>query len=111
MSALPPAFTDLEPFVAQWDIEGSAARAAMRGDSTPEQRSAFFEAMEPRLGEVLSFLDASPLDELSEADQRLMNLALSYAHVNLAVEVQASDEPTHARWRPRMRLTRTAAGV
>jgi hypothetical protein len=111
MSLLPDTFSDLESFAPLWAIEGSAARAALRGDSTKEQRDEFFRAAEHRLREALEYLDSKTLADFDAADRTLMNLVLSYAHVALAVEVQGGDEAKHAKWRPRMVLTRTPAGV
>ena len=111
MSRLPAAFSDLEAFASTWAVEGSAARAALRGSSTKEQREDLFRTVEPRLGEALGYLDQKNLDDLDEVDRSLMNLLLGFAHVALAVEVQAGDEAKHAKWRPRMVLTRTPAGL
>ena len=44
MSMLPTGFEALDPFVADWAIEGAAARAARRTRSTPQERQGFFDA-------------------------------------------------------------------
>ena len=111
MSTLPEPFSEMTHFVAEWSVEGSAARAALRGSSTAEQRQAFFTAVCNRLPEALEYLDQKALADLNESEQNLMNLLLSYAHVSLAVEVQGEDEPKLAAWRPKIQLTRTPAGV
>ncbi|HMO68111.1 MAG TPA: hypothetical protein PKE25_05525, partial [Novosphingobium sp.] len=53
---------------------------------------------------ALDHLDSRPLDALTVPEQTLMNLALAYAHVVLAVEVQGPDEPRHAELRRFMRI-------
>ncbi len=109
MSRLPEGFAALEPFVDRWAVEGAADRALLRGTSSDDERSAFFSLAQPLLGTALDRLDATPLANLDAAEQRLMNLMLSLAHVSLAVEIQASDEARHARMRERMVITRAPA--
>lgn len=106
---LPDGFAALEPFVAQWAIADAAGRDAMRGDSTPEARQAFYEAMNPLLAAALDRLDATPLAQHDPAEQRLMQLALSYAHVALAIEVQGPDEAKHTANRRQLHITRAPA--
>jgi hypothetical protein len=106
---LPEGFEGLEPFVERWAVAGTAARSAVRGSSTPEERVAFFAAGAPLLGRALDYLDGKPLAQLAGADERLMNLMLALAHVGLAVEIQGPDEAPSAPWRARMRITRAPA--
>ena len=106
---LPAGFEALEPFVERFALSGTAARAARRGDSTPEERAAFHAAAQPLVGPALDMLDAKPVDSLDEAEQRLLNLVLCYAHVALAVEVQGPDEDRHTGMREYMRITRSPA--
>ena len=106
---LPGDFAVLEPFAARWAIAGSAERAALRGTSSAEERQAFFEAAGPLLEPVLDYLDARPLAGLDTAEQRLMAMMLSLAHVAQAVEIQGPDESGGVRWRERMRITRAPA--
>jgi hypothetical protein len=109
MSVLPEGFAALEPFVDRWAVEGAANRAQLRGTSSDDERSAFFAAAQPLLGAALDRLDATPLAGFDAAEQQLMNLMLSLAHVSLAVEIQAGDEARHARMRERMVITRAPA--
>lgn len=106
---LPPAFAALEPFTARWAVRGSANWAALRTASTPEEREAFFGAAAPHLDRALEYLDARPLNAFTPAEARLMDLMLSLAHVALAVEIQGPDEAKSAKWRDRMRITRSPA--
>ena len=108
-SLLPSGFPTLEPFAAKWAVAGSGERAALRGATTAEARQAFFDAAAPLLGSVLDYLDGRPLSRLAAAEQRLMNLMLSLAHVAVAVETQGPDEAAGAPWRERMRITRSPA--
>jgi hypothetical protein len=106
---LPPDFAALEPFVARWVVAGSADRAALRGAAPSEEREAFFGAAGPLLEPALDYLDSRPLAGLDAAEERLMTMMLSFAHVAQAVEIQGPDEDGGARWRERMLITRAPA--
>jgi len=106
---LPAGFEALEPFVERFALDTTADRAERRSESTREERAAFHAAMQPLVGAALDLLDTRGLDKLDPAEQRLMNLALAYTHVALAVEVHGPDEERHARQRSHMRITRSPA--
>lgn len=106
---LPEGFASLEPFVERFAVAGTANRAALRGDTTPEERQAFYDAAKDLIAPALDLLDTKQLDALSEAEQRLMNLTLSFAHTALAVEIQGPDEARHAQLRAHMKITRSTA--
>ena len=108
---LPEEFAALEPFVATWAVSGSAARAALRGESSASDREAFYAVAKDQLVPALAYLDAKPLADLDERDTRLMDLMLTLAHVSLTVEILADQEAAHAAERRYMRITRTPAGV
>jgi hypothetical protein len=109
MSALPPGFESLEPFVADWAIEGANNRARRRLASTEAERVAFFSAAKDLVAPALDYLDRKPLDELDEPERRLMNLMLSVCHVSLAVEIQGDAEPMHAEGAQHLHITRATA--
>jgi len=111
MSLLPEGYQALEPFAADWALPTAAERAAKRGDSTPAQRKAFYEAALPLAGPALSALDAKPLVSLDDKERRLLDLLLTFAHVSLAVEVQGEAEAQHTLWRNRMQITRAPADL
>jgi hypothetical protein len=109
MSALPAGFAELEPFVTTWAANSAAARDDLRRNQSAEARQAFYDAMTPRLADALALLDARPLAEHDPAETSLMGLALVYAHVAMAVEVQGPDEAKHALARARLPITRATA--
>lgn len=106
---LPAGYEVLEPFVSRWSVEGIANRAALRSDSTAAERQAFFDAAKGLAEPALDMLDRKPLSKLDAKEKRLLNLLLSFAHVELAIEVQGGDEARHAGYRKYMRLTRSPA--
>lgn len=108
---LPEGFEAIEPFAKRWAINGTAMRAALRSSSGPAERKAFFAAASPLLDKALAHLDAHRLGRFSPADQRLMGLMLSLAHIALAVEIQGPDEEKSAPWRDRMRIDRSTADL
>jgi hypothetical protein len=108
-SALPPGYEALEPFVPRFAVSGTAHRAALRGDTSEDERRAFYEAAKDLIGPALDQLDAKPLRELDERERRLLDLALTFAHVALAVEIQGPQEGDHAAMRDYMRITRSPA--
>jgi len=110
-SKLPPGFDALEPFAGAWAVAGANNRANARVSSTAEAREAFVAAARPLLIPALEYLDQKPLSQFDEAEQRLMNLLLTLAHVAMAVEVQGDDEPKHAQASRYMTITRAPADI
>lgn len=108
-NSLPAGFEALEPFAARFCIASTAGRAARRGDSTPEERQAFYDAANTLVGPALDELDNLPLSQLDEQKKRLLNIMLSFVHVALSVEIQGPDETRHAQLRKYMKLTRSPA--
>ena len=106
---LPAGYESLEPFVAYWAVDGTANRDRKRGESTAEQRQAFFDAAKDHVARALQELDRKPLSQLDEREQRLMNLILSFAHVTMAVEMLGDAEPRHAGFREVMPIIRSPA--
>jgi hypothetical protein len=92
---LPAGFEALTPFVSTWAIEGTAARAQRRYESSREEREAFFSEARRHQSAALQLLDRKPLLDHDEQERRLMNLMLSFAHVALAIEVQGNQEEKH----------------
>lgn len=108
---MPDGFAALEPFVDDWAIAGSAARAARRDDSSAAERDAFYAAAAGLLDPALALLDGKPLDALDDRERRLLDLMLTLAHVSIAVEIQRDHEPRHMVLRREMRITRTPADL
>ena len=108
-SPLPAGFEALTPFVDFWAADSAAARAQCRQVSDAESRTAFYTVASALIPKALEYLDGKPLDGFDDGDRRLMQLALSYAHVAMAVELQREEEPKHALDRPYLRITRAPA--
>jgi hypothetical protein len=106
---LPAGFEALTRFVRFWAVDSAAERAHCRDLSDEAGRAEFYQAASQLVPKALDYLDAKPLGQFDESEQRLMKLILSFAHVSMAVELQREQEPQHAKDRPSMRITRATA--
>jgi hypothetical protein len=94
---LPAGYGALESFVDAWANPSLADRVRRRGDTTPQERQEFYEAIRDMVPTALAALDSKPLAALDERENRLLQLVLSYAHVALAIEIRGDGEAEHAR--------------
>ena len=106
---LPAGFASLEPFAVRFALAGTANRAQLRSDTTPEERQAFYDAAQDLIAPALDLLDTKQLGALGEQEQRLMNLTLAFAHIAIAVAIQGPDEARHATLRAHMKIVRSPA--
>jgi hypothetical protein len=84
---LPPEFSDLEPWVADWCLDSEPERYAKRLASTMEELQAFYDAVYPRAEQAIRHLDGFPLDDLPEDAFRLLKLLYSLIIMSFAVEI------------------------
>lgn len=110
-SLLPEGFEALAPFVEFWAVDTAAERAHCRDIAGDANRLAFYNAANDLVPAALAYLDQKPLSQLDESEQRLMKLALSFAHASMSVELLREEEPKHAKYRPFMRITRAPADL
>lgn len=95
---LPGAFADLERFVPVWAVSSMRERLALRVESSPENRLAFYQAMTPRAEAILDHLNMFDLDALPEGCERLLSLMLTLAEISMTEEVMGqSVEAIHAQ--------------
>jgi hypothetical protein len=83
--SLPEGFSDLEPFI-DWALERERGRTEKREASTMDEVRAFYDAVFPRMEEIVAHLDAFPFDALPEKEERLFLLTLSLVEVSNLVE-------------------------
>jgi hypothetical protein len=84
---LPDQFRELELFVTEWALATEKERNEKRLSSTMADLQAFYQAMLPRLEEVLNYLSQFTLDQMPEEARRLFYLSLSMAEVSPAIEL------------------------
>ena len=89
-SVLPSGFEDLESFVSEWALPLESQRNEKRISSTMDQLQAFYDAILPRMEELVRYLDQFPLDEMPEEATRLLYLAFSLMEIAMPVEVLGS---------------------
>jgi len=82
---LPDQFQDLAPFLS-WALATERERSAKRQSSTMAEINAFYQALFPRMKEILPFLDQFTAEDVPVDVQRLFYLTLSLAEVAPAVE-------------------------
>lgn len=84
---LPDGFEDLEPWVAQWVLPTSTARSRKRHATPMDEIQSFYDAVQPRLKEMLTHLNSVPYrDDMPDNERRLLGLTLSLAEITTAVE-------------------------
>lgn len=84
---LPKSFSELAPFVAQgWALATERERVAKRCSSTMEELTEFYDAVLPKVDEIMTYLDALPQNDLPEDAQRLLDLTFSLAEASMSVE-------------------------
>lgn len=88
---LPASFEALEPLVPHWALGTQDARQHQRIHSTRGELKAFYDAMLPRLPDILAHVDKYPLGQLPDDARRLFWLALSLAEVAPHIELYRGD--------------------
>jgi len=83
---LPNEFKELEPF-CDWALKQRDARYKKRIHSSMEVIRSFYDAVRPRIEEIVSYLNARPLDALNEEENRLLWLGLAWMDASRSVEV------------------------
>jgi len=85
-STLPEGFADLAPWL-DWALPTADERQARRLASTPAGLRQFYDAVLPRLEDILAEADKYPLGGLPAAIQPIYNIALSLAEVAPHIEL------------------------
>jgi hypothetical protein len=86
-TSLPEDFRDLERFVPSWSLPTQNQREAARRASSPQARQEFYDAVAPRLTEIIDFLNPLALDSMPEDARRLLHLTLAVAEIAPNVEL------------------------
>jgi len=85
--SLPPQFSALEPFVADWALASEAERLAKLTRSSIEELKAFYDAVFPRAEEMRAWLDQFKLDAMPDDAVRLFNLLLTFIETAHPIEL------------------------
>lgn len=87
---LPTEYIELQPF-ADWALPTADQRQKKRRNSTKEELRRFYDAVLPRLEEILTDADNYALGEIPEAFRPVYNIALSAAEVAPHIELYKGD--------------------
>ncbi|NTV12214.1 MAG: hypothetical protein HGA47_15825 [Zoogloea sp.] len=90
-NTLPKSFEVLEPLVAEWALPTQNERQQRRIHASRGELRAFYEAMLPRIEDIVAYVDRYPLGELPADAERLFCLALSLAEVAPHIELYGGD--------------------
>jgi hypothetical protein len=83
---LPDQFRDLEQFSA-WSLATERERNRKRLASPIAEIQSFYDAILPRAGAIIEYLNQFSLEEMPQREQRLFHMLLSLAEVANAVEL------------------------
>lgn len=83
---LPAGFEDLEPFVGAWSLSSERERNHKRLSSSMSEIQALYDALLPRMDEIIGYLNKQPLNDMPEDARRLFLLSLALAEIAPAVE-------------------------
>lgn len=86
-ASLPGQFKELEAFVEEWALPTQAERNRRRLSSSIEGLRAFYEAIVPRMDEIVTYLNQFPVNQQPEDARRLFNLTMALAEIAMAVEL------------------------
>lgn len=106
---LPKDFKDLEPWVDSWALPSQAARYERRRTSSMVELQAFYNALLPRMDAIIGYLTPTSPADFDARQNRLMNLALMFIEVAMAVELFHEPDETRAMPGDRYRITEGAA--
>ena len=76
---LPSGFSSLESFVPEWALSNERDRYLKLHQSTLDQLKTFYDAMLPRMDEIMEFLKTQPLEGMAPEVENLYRLAMTFA--------------------------------
>jgi hypothetical protein len=84
---LPEKFSVLEPWVADWALASRPERYAKRLTKTIDELGEFYDAIAPLAEEAIAYLDSFDVNDLPEAETRLLHLLYSMIMVSYPVNI------------------------
>jgi hypothetical protein len=84
---LPQAFSELQPFVADWALPTRAQRYEARLSKPFDELVTFYDAVAPRAEEAIAYLNGLDIDDLPDDATTLLHLLYSMILVSYAVNV------------------------
>lgn len=90
-AVLPPGFDDLEHFVGTWDLPTEWQRYQKRLSTTMPELHLFYDAIQPRMNDVMDYLQTVPdqdITELAPSVRALYHLAQAYFDASNPIELK-----------------------
>jgi hypothetical protein len=91
MTTLPQKFSDLERFVDEWALKSEEARFNKLHHVTLEHLRLFYEALLPRMEEVLLYLNQYKIQDLPPEAKTLFYLAMTFAETAHPIDLKWED--------------------
>lgn len=88
---LPHPFADLQPWVAEWALTTERDRFRKLHSVTLSQLKAFYDAMLPRMDEVLPYLNQYSIGSMPPDAQMLFDLSMTFAETAHPVDLKWND--------------------
>ena len=82
-----PDFSDLSGFIGTWGLETAPERLNNRSTANLSEMQAFYDAVTPRLEEIIEFLNQFPVNEIPEEFRPIANMALAVCEVDDAINL------------------------
>ena len=92
IGAMPTEFRELENLVQGWSLETEHERRERRATAEFPELRAYYEVVGPRMRDIAAHLDAYPMGILPAPQKSLLQLALMYMEVAIAVEFYGQPE-------------------
>jgi hypothetical protein len=85
-----PDFSDLSGFVDNWGLESAHERLQKRSAADLSDLKVFYDAVTPRLEEIIEFLNQFPVNEIPQQFKPIAYMALAICEVDDAINVWKS---------------------
>ncbi len=90
-----PDFSELQEYINDWGHADAHQRLNKRTNADFSDLKKFYDAVVPRLGEIIEFLNQFPVDDIPEEFGPLAYMALAACEVDDPVNVWQSSELTY----------------
>jgi len=90
-TTLPKGFEDIAAYADRWSLGSHDERYVARREASREELKAFYDAILPRMEEILDLADQYPLGEMPEDVANLFYMALSIAEISPHIELYGGD--------------------
>ena len=83
---LPKKFSSLDVFTDKWVLPTEAERHQTRLTTELDELTVFYDAMLPRMDDIITHLDSFELQKLEDENQNLLLLSFTFIEVSTSIE-------------------------